>query len=166
MQLTLSKSHYDLLDELKLLWQTDTHLQQIIQDLIQNPHSHKHYSWHQGLLHKKNRLVVSHGPKLQNKILTWLHSSPTGGHSRVQATLSRIKALFYWPKMKESITQFIQHCPTCQQCKHDPSAYPGLLQPLPIPNEVWEDISMDFIEGLPKSHGKEVIFVVVDRLNK
>lgn len=54
----------------------------------------------------------------------------------------------------------------CQRCKPDLSAYPRFLQPLPIPNQVWFDISMDFIDSLPTSQGKTVIMVVVDRLSK
>jgi hypothetical protein len=43
---------------------------------------------------------------------------------------------------------------------------PGLLQPLAIPSQCWEEVSMDFITGLPKSEGNTVIMVVVDRLTK
>ncbi|GJR15629.1 retrotransposon-related protein [Tanacetum coccineum] len=60
----------------------------------------------------------------------------------------------------------MRDCQTCQRYKPNLEAYPGLLQPLPIPISIWTSISMDFIKGLPKSQGKDVILVVVDRLSK
>ncbi|XP_028053203.1 uncharacterized protein LOC114257623 [Camellia sinensis] len=68
--------------------------------------------------------------------------------------------------MKKDIYAFVAQCDNCQRNKTETVASPGLLQPLPIPEGIWSDISMDFVEGLPNSHGKTVILVVVDRLSK
>ncbi|XP_068644724.1 uncharacterized protein [Aristolochia californica] len=54
----------------------------------------------------------------------------------------------------------------CQRNKAESLNPTGLLQPLQLPSQVWADISMDFIDGLPKSSGKYVILVVVDRFSK
>lgn len=64
------------------------------------------------------------------------------------------------------MVDFVQQCVICQQDKHLNSHPAGLLQPLPIPKGSWCDISIDFIEGLPKSDSYTVILVIVDRFTK
>jgi hypothetical protein len=54
----------------------------------------------------------------------------------------------------------------CQQAKHENCKSPRLLSPLPVPNSAWQDLSIDFIDGLPKCEGYSVIFVIVDRFTK
>jgi hypothetical protein len=61
--------------------------------------------------------------------------------------------------MKLDLEKQIAACPVCQISKPERIQYPGLLAPLPIPNANWAEISMDFVEGLPKSKGKDVILV-------
>lgn len=68
--------------------------------------------------------------------------------------------------MTVEVQNYICNCPTCQKKKYDLAAKPGLLQPLPIPDGIWESISMDFIEGLPPLNGKHYIMVVIDRMSK
>jgi hypothetical protein len=60
----------------------------------------------------------------------------------------------------------VKQCIICQQAKHTNALPAGLLQPLPIPTGVWQDISMEFIEGLPKFEGCSVILVIVDKFAK
>ncbi|KAJ3706667.1 hypothetical protein LUZ61_010372 [Rhynchospora tenuis] len=87
-------------------------------------------------------------------------------HQGSLVTYKRLKSLFYWPSMKEHVMEHVRNCENCQLTKPEHTPLPGLLQPLPIPPEAWNSIGMDFITGLPKSEGKEVLLIVVDRLTK
>ena len=74
--------------------------------------------------------------------------------------------------MKGKIARFIQKCGDCQRNKHSTHAPYGNSQPMPLPQEPWDDISMDFVTGLPPSEDKvtgikyNAILVIVDRLTK
>ncbi|XP_070043267.1 uncharacterized protein [Nicotiana tomentosiformis] len=81
----------------------------------------------------------------------------------MDATIKRLQSMFFWKTLSQDTRVYISKCDICQRHKYDDAASPGLLQPLPIPEGVWTDICLDFIVSLPKSNGKEVILVVVDR---
>ena len=141
-------------------------LQQLVQELTIDLNSHKYYHWINEELRRKGKLVVGNDVELRQSILQWLHFSPASGHSGITTTMQRVKYILYWKGMTKDIKTFINHCEICQRSKYETVVSPGLLQPLLIPGQVWQDISMGFIEGLPNSSGKQVIFVVVDRLSK
>lgn len=119
-----------------------------------------------GIIRYKNGIYIGKGSDLRTKVLEALQSSALGGHSGIAATYQRIKRLFYWPGLKSFVESFVLACDVCQRTKHENIPYPGLLEPLEIPHGAWSHISMDFVEGLPKSEGKNVIMVVVDRFSK
>lgn len=62
--------------------------------------------------------------------------------------------------------EYVKKCTICQQAKVEHTKLPALLQPLTIPKEAWTIISLDFIEGLPKSQSYDVILVVIDKYTK
>src|SRR5690242_10817706 len=69
--------------------------------------------------------------------------------------------------MKREIAQYVSECDTCQRIKASHLKSAGALQPLSIPSWKWDDISMDFIVGLPNtSRHHDLIWVIVDRLTK
>ena len=102
------------------------------------------YSWEKGQLRRKGKLVVGQDPKLREELLSLFHSSPIGGHSGAEVTMKRLGSVCYSKGLKKHVREFVRACHTSQQFKYDPTAFPGLLQPLPIPDRIWTDISMDF----------------------
>jgi len=121
----------------------------------------------EGIVWFKNRLVVPKIPELRGKILDEAHLTRYSIHPGSNKMYQDLKQKFWWTKMKIEIAQYVAKCDTCQKVKAVHMKPGGELQPLPIPAWKWEDISMDFIMGLPTtSRGFNSIWVVVDRLTK
>jgi hypothetical protein len=69
--------------------------------------------------------------------------------------------------MKREAARYVSKCNTCQKVKADYLKPGGLLQLLSTPEWEWDDISMDFIVGLPlTAHKFDLIWVIMDRLSK
>jgi hypothetical protein len=69
--------------------------------------------------------------------------------------------------MKIETARHVAICDTCKRVKAIHMKTAGPLQSLPIPTWKWEDISMDFIVGLPRTtQGYDFIWVIIDRLTK
>jgi hypothetical protein len=147
-------------------YETDAHAQNLLTKLVVSSPDEQGYSLNQGIIRLHNRIWIGANTALQTKLISALHYSAVGGHSGITATYQRVKKLFAWTGLRAAVEDFVRQCEVCQHAKHENTSPAGKLQPLPVPELPWQDISMDFVEGLPKSDGFEVIMVVVDRLTK
>ncbi|KAJ1396383.1 Retrotransposon gag domain [Sesbania bispinosa] len=86
----------DLVDKIRATWLTDVNLRKLIKEIQKGSAVHKHYTWHNEELRRKGRLVVGNDSKLREELLQWLHSSGASGHSGINATMQRIKAVLHW----------------------------------------------------------------------
>jgi hypothetical protein len=144
----------------------DIQARQLLQRLVVTSPDNQGYNLDKRLIWHQGKVWIGSNSALQTKIIATCHSSALGGHSGIAATYSRLKKHFAWKGMKQDVENFVKQCITCQQAKHSLQHRLGLLQPLPIPEGVWQHLTMDFIEGLPKSEGCSIILVIVDRLTK
>ncbi|KAJ0852584.1 putative nucleotidyltransferase, Ribonuclease H [Helianthus annuus] len=77
-----------------------------------------------------------------------------------------VRDRFYWPKLDKDVMRIIKRCRVCHIAKTQ-NTNQGLYTPLPVPEGPWEDISLDFVLGLPRTRRmKDSIMVVVDRFSK
>lgn len=144
----------------------DPRAQSILTRLAVHSPVEEGYSLEKGLIRYKSKVWIANNSALQTKLISTFHSSAVGGHSGGKATYYRLKQLFHWKGMKRDVEEFVKQCHICQQAKHELVHPAALLQPLPIPQGAWRDLSMDFVEGFPSSEGYNTIVVVVDRFTK
>mmetsp|Transcript_5973 Transcript_5973/g.7268 ORF Transcript_5973/g.7268 Transcript_5973/m.7268 type:complete len:1243 (-) Transcript_5973:294-4022(-) len=125
-----------------------------------------YYSVNVGMDQTLDRLCVPKG-EIRNTLILKHHNPPEEGHFGTYKTYYALADAFYWPKMFKDVIRFVNSCLTCQQSKSLTQRTQNLLQPLPIPEDRWTSVSMDFITGLPPTtQGCDSIMVIVDRFTK
>ncbi|KAF7762598.1 hypothetical protein Agabi119p4_9191 [Agaricus bisporus var. burnettii] len=120
----------------------------------------------EGIIFRQGRIYVPEEKELRDRILYDHHYPPDIGHPGQHRMLELLKRTFWWPTIKTDVRRYIRGCDMCQKNKtiRRPNHIP--LNPLPIPNKSWEEISIDMIRPLPKSKEKDAIIVIVDRFSK
>jgi hypothetical protein len=121
----------------------------------------------QGVVWFNNCIVVPKNDEIRQQILDEAHLSRYSIHPGSTKMYHDLKHHYWWTKMKIEIARYLATCDTCRCVKAIHMKTAGLLQSLPIPTWKWEDISMDFIVGLPRTaKGYHSIWVIIDRLTK
>ena len=120
-----------------------------------------------GSLYFQDRLCVSCDKELKKKLLFAAHNTVFTMHPGSNKMYQDLKQLYWWKGMKRDVTEYVSKCLTCQQVKAEHQVPTGLLNPLPIPQWKWDNITMDFVSGLPLTQQKhDSVWVIVDRLTK
>jgi hypothetical protein len=157
-----------LRDQIIMAQLNDKGVQIIKENLHQKTEKYKCFRQDgKGIFWFVSRLVVPKNKDLKKKILDEAHLSKFSMHPGSTKMYHDLKPLYWWTRMKREIARYVSECDTCQRIKASHLKSAGALQPLSIPSWKWDDISMDFIVGLPNtSRHHDSIWVIVDRLTK
>ena len=118
-----------------------------------------------GIFRYKTRICVPE--ELKRLVLEEAHKTAYSIHPGGNKMYRDLKLHYWWHGMKRDVADFVKRCLTCQRVKAEHQKPGGTLQPLPIPTWKWEQVTMDFVSGLPKVKGGfDGIWVVIDRLTK
>lgn len=128
------------------------------QEIMKKSIDKKNYVLTQDLILMNNRIWLPKGINFIQTLLQEYHNTHIGGHMGIKKTLARLRDNYVWSEMHEDVRKFILTCIVCQQTKYEAKKPAGLFCPLAIPSRLWEDLSLDFIVGLPPYRGNTTIF--------
>ncbi|TQE12278.1 hypothetical protein C1H46_001931 [Malus baccata] len=156
-----------LVDRVLEAQMVDEEIQEIIQ--LRNEGKKKDLKIHEsnGMLMQENQMYVPNNEELKKEILDEAHCSACAMHPGGTKMYHTIRPFYYWPSMKREIAEYVSRCIVCPQVKAERKKSFGQMQPLPVPQWKWENITMNFVYKLPCTHnGFDGVWVVVDRLTK
>ncbi|KAI0511898.1 hypothetical protein KFK09_012532 [Dendrobium nobile] len=149
---------------LKDLYADDKDFMKIWAECLEQP-AVGEFSIRHGFLFKQNALCVPDSSWRQ-QLIRELHCGGLAAHVGRDKTVEQLQFRFFWPHLRRDVSKFIERCSVCQSYKGS-GQNTGLYMPLPVPNTIWEDLSLDFVLGLPRTRrGNDSIMVVVDRFSK
>jgi hypothetical protein len=120
----------------------------------------------QGTLWYKKHICVLEIKEIRELILHEAYDSAYSIHPGSTKMYHELKGRYWWYGMNRAIAEYGALCANCQRVKAERQRPAGLLQPLKIPEWKWEEISMHFIVGLPKTQSSyDSIWVIVDHLS-
>jgi hypothetical protein len=134
------------LESIKELYATDVDFKDAYENRREGRTWNK-YVLQDSLLYRANKLCIP-ASSVRLLFLQEAHGGGLMGHFRVNKTEDVLAAHFFWPKMRCDVERYVSRCTTCNKAKFQLNPH-GLYLPLPVPNVLWEDISMDFVLGLP-----------------
>jgi hypothetical protein len=121
----------------------------------------------QGMLWYKKHICVPEVIEIRELILREAHDSTYSIHPGSTKMYNDLKSRYWWYGMKRAIAEYVALCDNCQRVKAECQRPAGLLQPLKIPQGKWEEVSMDFVVGLPTTQsGYDSIWVIIDHFSK
>ncbi|CAF1139059.1 unnamed protein product, partial [Didymodactylos carnosus] len=131
------------------------------------------YKMINGILHRTNLSSCSTPlPYLPQTMIQAVlfanHDHPLSGHFGIERTYNKLKDKYYWPKMFETIQNYVQSCPECSQYNIQRRKPPGHLKPIRPPNEVFQVLGMDWWGPTQQesSDGNRYVLVITDLLSK
>ena len=105
--------------------------------------------------------------ELKKKLPFEAHNTIFTIHPRDNKMYQDLKQHSWWKGMKRDVIEYVSKCLMCQQVKAEHQVPTGLLNPLPISQCKWDNITMDFASGFPLTQQKhDFVWVIVDRLTK
>jgi transposase InsO family protein len=120
-----------------------------------------------GAIRFRGRLCVPQKAQVKEEILREAHRTRYTVHPGENKMYQDLKKGYWWKRMKVDVARYVASCGVCQRVKAEHKRPAGKLQSLKVPVWPWEDITMDFVVGLPRTpKGRDAIWVVVDRLSK